>query len=77
MTQQEMIIALITIKRGIYSKPIKAYIDSLISKMTVQEHCYKSAMSYRLVQQTFTYGQKNSLSAAVADAVRTSVDVEI
>lgn len=70
MTQQEMvtasnyvrcedvITALITIKRGIYSKPIKAYINSLLSKMAVHERCYKSAMSYRLVQESFTYGQK-------------------
>ena len=65
MTQQEMVTALITIKRGIYSKPIKRYIDSLLSKMTVQENCHKSAMSYQLVQESFTYGQKNSPSVDV------------
>lgn len=61
MTDNEILTTLITIKRGIYSKPIKTYIDSLILKVrrkTVQEHCYKSAMSYHLVQELFTYGQK-------------------
>lgn len=65
MTQQEMITALITIKRGIYSKPIKRYIDSLLSKMTVHERYYQSAMSYHLVQESFTYGQKSSPSVDV------------
>lgn len=65
MTQQEMVTALITIKRGIYSKPIKKYIDSLLSKMTVQERCYHSAISYHLVQESFTYGQKNPASVDV------------
>jgi hypothetical protein len=65
MTQQEIITALITIKRGIYSKPIKRYIDSLLSKMTVQEHCYKTAMSYHLVQESFAYGQNNPHSVDV------------
>lgn len=68
MSNEEMITALITIKRGIYSKPIKTYIDSLILKVRrkpVQEHCYKSAMSYHLVQESFTYGQKNPASVDV------------
>ena len=65
---EDVITALITIKRGIYSKPIKAYIDSLILKVrrkTVQERCYHSAMSYHLVQESFTYGQNNPHSVDV------------
>lgn len=31
MTDKEMLIALITIKRNIYSKPIKEYINKLIT----------------------------------------------
>lgn len=80
MTDNEILIALITIKRGIYSKPIKAYIDSLILKIRkkpVHERYYHSAMSYHLVQESFTYGQKNPYSVAIADAVKTSVDVEV
>lgn len=80
MTDNEILTALITIKRGIYSKPIKAYIDSLILKVRrkpVHERYYQSAMSYHLTQQTFTYGQKNPVSVAVADAVKTKIDVEI
>lgn len=68
MTDNEILVALMTIKRGIYSKPVKAYIDSLILKVRrkpVQEHCYKSAMSYHLTQQTFTYGQKIPLKIDV------------
>lgn len=65
MTDNEIITALITIKRGIYSKPIKRYIDSLLSKLTVHERYYKSAMSYHLVQESFTYGQKNHCSVDV------------
>lgn len=73
---EDVITALITIKRGIYSKPIKTYIDSLIKRLKpdiclrasgelVQEHCYKSAMSYHLVQESFTYGQNNPHSVDV------------
>lgn len=70
MTDNEILTALITIKRGIYSKPIKTYIDSLILKVRrkpVQERCYQSAISYHLVQESFTYGQK----------IPRSVDVEV
>lgn len=68
MTDKEILTALITIKRGIYSKPIKTYIDSLILKVrrkTVQEHCYKSVMSYHLTQESFTYGQNKPHSVDV------------
>lgn len=68
MTDNEILVALVTIKRGIYSKPVKVYIDSLILKVRrkgVQEHCYKSAMSYHLVQESFTYGQKNPVNVDV------------
>lgn len=61
MTQQEMITALITIKRGIYSKPIKRYIDSLLSKLAQDKRQYQSAMSYHLTQETALYGQKKCL----------------
>ena len=72
MTDNEILTALITIKRGIYSKPVKAYINTLISDIksrqvlrAVDKRCYKSAMSYQLVQESFTYGQKNSPSVDV------------
>ena len=68
MTDNEILTALITIKRGIYSKPIKAYIDSLILKVrrkTVDKRCYQSAMSYHLVQETALYGQKKCLNVDV------------
>ena len=68
MTDNEILIALITIKRGIYSKPIKAYIDSLILKVrrkSVDKRCYHSAMSYHLTQETALYGQKNPASVDV------------
>lgn len=82
MTDNEILTALITIKRGIYSKPIKAYINTLISDIkssrdcvsdscakqvlkVVDKHCYKSATSYRLVQESFTYGQKTPLKIDV------------
>lgn len=68
MTDNEILVALMTIKRGIYSKPVKAYIDSLILKVhrkVVHERYYQSAMSYHLVQQTFTYGQKNPVNVDV------------
>lgn len=68
----DVIRALITIKRGIYSKPVKAYINTLIADIkskqvfrAVDKHCYQSAMSYHLTQETFTYGQKNSPSVDV------------
>ena len=61
----DVIRALITIKRGIYSKPVKAYINTLIADIKsrallkpVQENCYQSAMSYHLAQETALYGQK-------------------
>lgn len=68
MTDNEILVALATIKRGIYSKPIKAYIDSLILKVRrkpVHERYYQSAMSYHIVQESFTYGQKNPVSVDV------------
>lgn len=61
-----MRIALITIKRGIYSKPIKKYIDSLLARLrAVDKHCYQSAMSYHLTQETALYGQKKGLNVDV------------
>lgn len=68
MTDNEILTALITIKRGIYSKPVKAYIDSLILKVrrkVVHERYYQSAMSYHLTQESFTYGQKNPASVDI------------
>jgi len=72
MTDKEILTALITIKRGIYSKPIKTYIDTLISDIkskqvlrAVDKRYYNSAMSYHITQQSFTYGQKNSPSVDV------------
>ena len=72
MTDNEILTALITIKRGIYSKPIKAYINTLISDIkrkqvlrAVDKRYYHSAMSYHLAQESFTYGQKNHLSVDV------------
>lgn len=68
MTDNEILTALITIKRGIYSKPIKAYIDSLILKVCrkpVDKRYYHSAISYHLAQESFTYGQKTPLKIDV------------
>ena len=68
MSDDEILTALITIKRGIYSKPVKAYINTLIADIKskqvfkpVQENCYQSAMSYHLTQETALYGQKKCL----------------
>ena len=68
MTDNEILVALVTIKRGIYSKPVKAYINTLIADIKsrallkpVQENCYQSAMSYHLTQETALYGQKKCL----------------
>lgn len=72
MTDKEILTALITIKRGIYSKPIKAYINTLISDIkskqvlrAVDKRYYHSAMSYHLTQESFTYGQNNPHSVDV------------
>lgn len=71
MTDKEMMISLIHIKRHIYSKPIKRYIDNLLCEMkskamTSSFNSVQSDYKYatRLYQVTYDmplYGQKKEV----------------
>lgn len=60
MTEHEMRAALIHIKRHIYSKPIKKYIDSLLGTMasplnSVQSECSYAAKLYQVTYKMPVY----------------------
>ena len=63
MADEEMKTALIHIKRHIYSKPIKKYIDTLLEgyKKSVQKNLYSSAIVYRQVYEMPLYGLKKGV----------------
>ena len=63
MTDEEMLLTLIHIKRHIISKPIKAFIDTRIK--LIQKHKKALAMSYHISYTMPLYGQKNSLNVDV------------
>lgn len=63
MSDEEMLLALIHIKRHIVSKSIKAFIDTRIKLL--QKHKKDLAMSYHTSYTMPLYGQKNSLNVDV------------
>lgn len=63
MTDEEMLLTLIHIKRHIVSKPIKAFIEARIKLL--QKHNKDLAMSYHTSYTIPLYGQKNSLNVDV------------
>lgn len=63
MSDKEMMISLIHIKRHIYSKPIKKYIDNLLNmyfKPVQSEYSY-AAMLYQVTYDMPLYGQKKEV----------------
>ena len=63
MTDEEMLLTLIHIKRHIVSKPIKAFIETRIKLL--QKHKKALAMSYHTSYTIPLYGQKNSFNVDV------------
>lgn len=62
MSDEEMLQALIHIKRHIVSRPIKAYIDSLTARIKLEESKQQSlARQYQVSYQMPLYGQKIDL----------------
>lgn len=77
MTDEEMLLTLIHIKRHIVSKPIKAFIEARIKLL--QKHKKALAMSYHTSYTMPLYGQKIGLNNDVMlyDSVGLNVDVII
>lgn len=66
MTDEEMLQALIHIKRHIYSKPIKEYITSVIARIkTVQSSQQYQAGLYQVTYKMPLYGSKNTVHVDV------------
>lgn len=66
MTDEEMLTALIHIKRHIYSKPIKRYITSIIARMkTVQSSQQYQAGLYQVAYKMPLYELKNPVKIDV------------
>lgn len=67
MTNEEMLTALIHIKRNIRSKPIKAFIQTKIEalKKTVQSKQLSLARSYQVTYAMPLYEQKNPVKIDV------------
>lgn len=63
MTDEEMLLALIHIRRHIRSKPIKAFIETRIKLL--QKHKKALAISYHTSYKMPLYEQKNSLNVDV------------
>lgn len=62
MTDEEMLTALIHIKRHIYSKPIKLYINSVIRRIKLTQLKHKlTAGMYRVEHETPLYEPENTV----------------
>ena len=63
MTNEEFKTALIHIKRHIYSRPIKKYIDNLLKAhfMTVQSDCIYAARLYQVTYSLPLYAQEKGV----------------
>ena len=59
MTEEEFKIALIHIKRHIYSKPIKKYIEGVLK--TIQSNYKPVARLYKVAYDLPLYGQKKGV----------------